>query len=196
MRKLIADEWVTLDGVLQAPGFDGEDTDDGFPYGGWHMPYFDDMSRAWVAEAYAEPGGFVLGRRTYEILGAYWPTAPPEEQVIAGPLNALPKYVASRTLSDPLEWEHATVLGDDVPAEVAALKEQDGGDLRVIGSGNLLQTLLEHGLVDELRLMIDPIVLGRGKRLFDERVGRRPLALVESEVGTTGAILATYSLHP
>jgi dihydrofolate reductase len=193
MRKVIVDEWMTLDGVVQAPGHAEEDTDGGFMHGGWHMPYFDDISRTWVVQGYADVGGFLLGRRTFEILGSYWPTAPEEEQVIAQPLNSLPKYVASRTLTEPLAWQNSHVLQGDVAEAVAALRDQDGKDLRVIGSADLLQTLIEHDLVDEFRLMIDPLVVGGGKRLFRDGGPRRPLRLVDSQTTTTGAILTTYA---
>lgn len=157
------------------------------------MRYFDDVSQDWVVEGYVDPGGFVLGRRTYEILAAYWPTAPEEEQVIARPLNTLPKYVASRTLTEPLPWENSSLLRGDVAEAVAALKQQDGNDLRVIGSAQLVQTLIGHDLVDELRLMIDPVLLGGGKRAFPEDGTLRSLRLIGSRVTTTGAILATYA---
>ena len=140
-----------------------------------------------------QAGGFLLGRRTFEIFAAYWPNAPKEEQVIAEPLNTKPKYVASRTLSDPLEWQNSTVLQGDVAQAVAALKREDGADLHIIGSTELVQTLLEHRLVDELRLMIDPVMLGGGKRIFRDDGSLRPLRLVDSEVTPTGAILATYA---
>jgi len=192
MRKLIAIEWTSLDGVMQAPGHPDEDRDGGFEHGGWHMPYFDDISRAWVVEGYAEAGGFVFGRRTYENLASYWPNASKEEQVIALPLNTKPKYVASTTLTAPLEWEHSTLLEGDVAEAVAALKQGGGDDLHVIGSSALVQTLLEHDLVDGFRLMIDPIVLGGGKRLFPMGGPRLPLRLADSQVTTTGATLATH----
>src|SRR5918996_1210305 len=194
MRKLIVTEWMTFDGVVQAPGNAGEDTDGGFEHGGWHMGYFDDISRGWVADGYADVGGFVLGRRTYEILAAYWPTAPPEEQVIGQPLNTLPKHVASRTLAEPLEWQNSHVLKGDVAEAVVALKQEDGQDLHVIGSAELVKTLIANDLVDELRVMIDPVVIGGGKRFFPEDGALRPLRLVDSQVTTTGAIIATYAL--
>jgi dihydrofolate reductase len=193
MRKVIVDEWMTLDGVVQGPGYADEDTDGGFKHGGWHMRYFDDISRKWVVEGYAEAGGFLLGRRTYENLAAYWPTAPEEEQPVAQPLNTLPKFVASRTLTDPLEWQNSRVLQGDVAEAVLALKQEDGGDLHVIGSPEFVQTLIEHDLVDEFRVMIDPVVVGGGKRLFRDGGALRPLRLVESQVTTTGAIIATYA---
>ena len=193
MRKVIVNEWMTLDGVVQAPGAPDEDTTGEFKHGGWHLRYFDDVSRKWVVEGYAEAGGFLLGRRTYESLAAYWPTASEEEQAVAQPLNTLPKYVASRTLTDPLEWQNSTVLRGDVAEAVRELKQEDGRDLHVIGSPEFVQTLIEHDLVDEFRVMIDPVVVGGGKRLFRDGGALRPLRLVESQVTTTGAILATYA---
>ncbi|MGH2540074.1 MAG: dihydrofolate reductase family protein [Actinomycetota bacterium] len=157
MRKLVAVEWVTLDGVMQAPGHPDEDTDGGFEHGGWHMAYFDDVSREWVVEGYAEAGGFLLGRRTYDLLASYWPNASEEEQVIAIPLNTKPKYVASTTLTEPLEWEHSTLIGGDLVEAVTELKRADGSDIHVVGSSGLLHSLLEHDLIDRFRLMIDPV---------------------------------------
>jgi dihydrofolate reductase len=157
------------------------------------MHYFDDTSRDWVVEGYADPGGFLLGRRTYEILAPYWPTAPDEEQVIARPLNTLPKYVASRTLTEPLEWQNSTLLKGDVAEAVARPQAGGGKDLRVIGSAQLVQMPIGDNLVDELRLMIDPVVLGGGKRPFTQNGTLRSLRLIDSRVTTTGAILATYA---
>jgi dihydrofolate reductase len=193
MRKVIVTEWMSLDGVVQAPGAAEEDTSGGFAHGGWHLPYFDDLSQRWVVETLQEAGGFLLGRRTYAILAAYWPNASEEEQVVAQPLNTRPKYVASGTLTEPLAWQNSRVLQGDVAEAVAALKQQDGGGLLVIGSTVLVQTLIGHGLVDEFRLMIDPLVVGGGKRIFREDGALRPLRLLDSKVATTGAILATYA---
>jgi dihydrofolate reductase len=193
MRRLVANEFMSLDGVAQAPGTPDEDTTGGFEHGGWHLQYFDDTSQKRVLDSIASAGGFLFGRRTFEIFAAYWPNAPEEEQVIAEPLNTRPKYVVSTTLSEPLEWQNSTVVEGDVAQSVAALKEEDGADLHVIGSLHLVQTLVEHDLVDEFRLMIDPLVLGGGKRIFSDDGALRPLRLVESEVTTTGAILATYA---
>jgi dihydrofolate reductase len=128
------------------------------------------------------------------LFAAYWPTAPEEEQVIAEPLNKLPKYVASRNLSEPLAWENSHLLTGDVPDAVAALKREDGKDLQVVGSPAFAQTLIEHDLVDEYRLMIDPVVIGTGKRLLRKNGGFRPLQLVEGIVTSAGAILATYAV--
>jgi len=193
MRQVIVNEWMTLDGVVQAPGQPDEDRSGGFQHGGWHMPYFDDLSRNWVVEGYTGAGGFLFGRRTYELLASYWPHASEEEQVIAEPLNTLPKYVASTTLAEPLEWENATLLQGDVAKAVAALKEGEGKSLHVVGSTELVHALIEHDLVDQYRVMIDPLAVGGGKRLFTDDGVARPLRLVESQVTATGAILATYA---
>jgi dihydrofolate reductase len=193
MRKLIVNEFMSLDGVVQAPGAEDEDTSGGFQHGGWHLRYFDEPSQKWVVDGLNSAGGFVFGRRTYETFAAYWPNASAEEQVIAQPLNTRPKYVASTTLTEPLAWQNSTVLQGDVAEAVAALKQEDGAELQVIGSTQLVQTLIEHDLVDELRLMIDPLVLGGGKRIFRDDGALRPLRLVDSQVTTTGAILATYA---
>jgi dihydrofolate reductase len=193
MRKVVADEWMTLDGVVQAPGQEDEDTSGGFRHGGWHMGYLDDIALDWVARGVVEAGGYLLGRRTYEIFAAHWPNASEAEQVLAEPLNTRPKYVASRTLSEPLGWRNSSLLKGDVAEAVAALKREDGQDLHVIGSTQLVQTLFEHGLVDEFRLMIDPVVVGGGKRLFRDDGARRGLRLLDSQVTTTGVIIATYA---
>jgi dihydrofolate reductase len=193
MRKVVVVEWMTLDGVVQAPGAKDEDTSGGFEHGGWHLPYFDELSQKWVVESLQEAGGFLLGRITYENFAGYWPNASEEEQVIAVPLNTRPKYVASTTLSEPLEWENSTLLRGDVPEAVTALKQEDGGDLHVIGSAKLVHTLIEHDLVDEFRFMIDPLVVGGGKRIWPDDGARRSLRLVDSKLTTTGAVLAKYA---
>jgi dihydrofolate reductase len=192
MRKVIVNEWMTLDGVVQAPGAADEDTSGGFEHGGWHLRYFDEVSQKRVVENLNEAGGFLFGRRTYENFARYWPSASEAEQVVAVPLNTRPKYVASTTLTEPLGWQNSTLLRGDVADAVAALKQRDGDDLHVIGSTVLVQTLIEHDLVDEYRLMIDPLAVGGGKRLFRDDGALRPLRLVEHQVTTTGAILATY----
>jgi dihydrofolate reductase len=193
MRKLIANEWMTLDGVVQAPAYPDEDTTGGFEHGGWHTRYFDELSMRWVVENVSGAGGFLLGRGTYEMFAAHWPNASEEEQVLAEPLNALPKYVASTTLSEPLEWQNSELLRGDLRDAVSALKSEEGRDLHVIGSPGLFQSLLEHGLVDELRVMIDPLVVGGGKSLFRADGALRRLRLVDSQVTTTGALIATYA---
>lgn len=193
MRKVIVNEFMSLDGVAQAPGAPDEDRSGGLAHGGWSMGYMDELAQQRVLGAMLEADGYLLGRRTYEIFAAYWPNAPEEEQVVAEPLNAKPKYVASRTLTEPLEWENSSLLEGDAAEAVAALKQEGDGDLHVIGSTELVRTLIEHVLVDELRLMLDPVVLGGGKRIFPEDGALRPLRLVSSETTTTGAILATYA---
>jgi dihydrofolate reductase len=193
MRSVIVNEFMTLDGVVQAPGAADEDPTGGFEHGGWHLRYFDETSQKWVLDSIVEAGGFLLGRRTYEIFAAYWPNAPEEEQVIAEPLNTKPKYVASRTLTGPLEWQSSTLLEGDVAEAVRTLKQEDGDDVHVIGSAELVRSLIEHDLVDEFRMMIDPLVVGGGKRIFRDDGALRPLRLVDSQVTTTGAVLATYA---
>jgi len=193
MRKLIVQEWMSLDGVVQAPGSPNEDKSGGFKHGGWHLPYFDDMSRSWVVENLTQAGGYLLGRRTYENFAGHWPNASAEEQVIAQPLNTRPKYVASTTLEEPLTWQNSTLLKGNVTKAVATLKQKDGDNLLVIGSAKLVQSLIDFDLVDEFRVMIDPLVVGGGKRIFGDDGALRPLRLVDSRVTTTGAILATYA---
>jgi dihydrofolate reductase len=194
MRKVVVDEWISLDGVVQAPGAPDEDTRGGFQHGGWHLRYFDEMSQNWVVDYVTEAGAFLLGRRTYEGFAGYWPNpATEEEHVVARPLNSKPKYVASTTLNEPLEWKNSSLLQGDVAEAVRALKHEDGGDLHVLGSTDLVRTLIEKDLVDEFRLMIDPVVLGGGSRFFADDGVLRPLRLVNSQVTTSGAILATYA---
>jgi dihydrofolate reductase len=196
MRKVIANEWMTLDGVVQAPSYPDEDTTGGFEHGGWHSRYLEDVSMRWVIENVTGAGGFLLGRGTYEMFAAHWPNASAEERVLAEPLNALPKHVASTTLAEPLEWQNSALLGGDFHEAVTALKSQAGRDLHVLGSPGLVHSLLEHGLLDELRIMIDPLVVGGGKRLFRDDGALRHLRLAETQVTSTGAIIATYSLAP
>ena len=194
MRKLIVTEWMTLDGVVQAPGDAEEDRAGGFAHGGWHLRYFDDISREWVIQNLTEAGGYVLGRRTYESFAPHWPNAPAEEQVIAEPLNSRPKFVASTTLTEPLEWENSSLLKGDVAEAVAGLKQQDGADLLVIGSSELVRELIAHELVDEFRLMVDPLLAGGGKRIFADDGVLRTLRLIELQPTTTGAVLVTYGM--
>jgi len=194
VRKLVVNEFLSLDGVAQAPGAGDEDPTGGFDHGGWHMRYMEDeTAREWVLRGILDAGGYLLGRRTFEIFAGYWPNAPEEEQVIAEPLNTKPKHVASTTLTEPLGWQSSTLLEGDVAEAVAALKRRGEAELHVIGSTQLVQTLIEHGLVDELRLMVDPVLLGGGKRIFRDDGVLRELELVDSAVTGTGAILASYA---
>jgi dihydrofolate reductase len=191
MRRVIVDEFLSLDGVAQAPGGADEDTSGGFAHGGWQMQYpGDELGRQSVVVNIVEAGGFLLGRRTYEIFAAYWPNEGPQE--IAEQLNAKPKYVVSTTLAEPLEWQNSTLV-EDVADGVGKLKQGDGGDLHVIGSTELVRSLLEHDLVDELRLMIHPVVLGGGKRIFRDDGVLKKFRLVDGQVTSTGVILARYA---
>jgi dihydrofolate reductase len=193
MRKVVVDEFMSLDGVVQAPMGPDEDISGGFEHGGWHRGYFDDLSRTWVIENLTKAGGFLLGRRTYEIFAAYWPSAGEEEPVLAQHLNTKPKYVASTTLVEPLGWQNSTLLRGDLADAVAALKQGGGDEVHVIGSSQLVRTLIEHELIDEFHLMISPVALGGGKRIFTADGTRRPLRLLSSQATTTGAILAIYA---
>jgi dihydrofolate reductase len=157
------------------------------------MRYMDDeLAQRWVLESIVAAGGFLLGRRTYEIFAAYWPNASEEEQVVAEPLNSKPKYVASTTLTGALEWENSTALEGDLNEAITALKREGEAELHVIGSTQLVQSLIRDDLVDELRLMIDPVVLGGGKSPFPDDGILRKLRLVDSVTTSTGAIFATY----
>jgi dihydrofolate reductase len=192
MRKVIVSEWMTLDGVVQSPTRPDEDPSGGFRHGGWHMPFGDEAFMQWVVETVTGAGGYLFGRRTYEIFAAHWPNASEKEQVLAAPLGTRPKHVASTTLSEPLAWQNSTLLQGDAAEAVAALKQEEGGYLLVVGSTELTQTLMQHGLVDELRLLIDPVLVGGGKRLFRDDGALRRFRLADSTVTSTGAIIATY----
>ena len=191
MRKVIVNEFLSLDGVMQGPGDPDEDRSAGFEHVGWQMPYFDDDFAKVAFEGMAETDGYLFGRRTYEIMAAYWPTQP-DDVPFAASLNGLPKYVASTTLSEPLEWKNSNLLQGDVAKAVTELKEQPGKNIVVLGSGELVQTLMQNDLVDEYGLMINPILLGSGKRLFREGSAKLPLKLVRSMTTSTGVIVATY----
>jgi dihydrofolate reductase len=190
MRKLVVIEFLSLDGVMQAPGDPSEDTEGGFRHGGWQRPYFDDVLGAAGAEGMAMTDAHLFGRKTYEIMAAFWPTAPSDDP-FAEHLNSVAKYVASRTLTS-VGWQNSTLIKGDVAEEIAALKEQPGKDIGVLGSGDLVQTLMEHDLVDEFSLTVSPIVLGSGKRLFREADQVRRLNLVDSTPTTTGSLMLTY----
>jgi dihydrofolate reductase len=191
MRQLVVGTFLTLDGVMQAPGGPDEDRDGGFRHGGWLVPYFDAKFAAIMAAWTKQAGAFLLGRKTYEMFAASWPKATDPADENATALNTRPKYVASRTL-DKATWNNSHLLKGNVAEEVQKLKEQDGDEIQVHGSGNLLQTLLRHDLVDALRIWHFPVVLGTGKRLFGE--GTLPLAfrLVDAQQIATGAVLHVY----
>jgi dihydrofolate reductase len=189
MRKLVVSTFLTLDGVMQAPGGPGEDDSGGFTHGGWSVRYWDEHMGQVMGAAMSTPFDLVLGRRTYDIFAAYWPHAP--EEAGAKPLNDATKYVASRS-RPTLEWAGSVLIEGDAAEGVAALKEGDGPELQVHGSGNLVQTLLRHHLVDEFRLWVFPVVLGSGKRLFADGTVPTGLSLVDSTVSTTGVVIGTY----
>jgi dihydrofolate reductase len=189
MRKLIVQSFLTLDGVMQAPGGPGEDDSGGFAHGGWSVNYWDEQMGQVMERATSTPFAMVLGRRTYDIMAAHWPHASDDEG--AKTFNDATKYVASR--SDPtLEWNNSVLIDGDAAEGIAALKKEDGPELQVHGSGNLIQTLLRHNLVDQYRLWIFPVVIGSGKRLFADGTIPSALKLVDSEVSTTGVVIGSY----
>lgn len=195
MGRLIIDQWMTLDGVVQSPGGEQEDTEGGFRHGGWHWPHVDAITNAWVTATTRETDVFLFGRGTYERFAAFWPDAGPEFAELAEPLNGRPKYVASATLTEPLSWRNSHLLRGDVPTAVAELKDRADGDIHLVGSATLARTVLTHGLVDELRLFIEPVLVGGGKRFLPEDSILRRLRLTDSRVTTTGVIIATYRPH-
>jgi dihydrofolate reductase len=190
MRKLVVTTFVTMDGVMQAPGGAGEDPSGGFTYEGWLVPHFDDAIGAQMDEWFTGAQDFLLGRTTYEIFYASWPKMISDDQV-SQKINFNKKYVASRTLSS-VEWETAELLQGDVGDAVRKLKAEDGGELQVHGSAGLIQTLLAEDLVDELRLIVFPVTLGEGKRLFGEGTVPRTWKLTSSKASSTGALILTY----
>lgn len=188
MRKLIVSTFMTLDGVVQAPGGPGEDDSGGFAHGGWSVNYWDKRMGEVMGAAMGVPFDLVLGRKTYDIFAAHWPHADPEE---AKPLNDATKYVASRS-RPTLAWSNSVLIEGDVAEAIAALKQAGGPELQVHGSADLVQTLLRHDLADEYRLWVFPVVLGSGKRLFSAGTVPAGLKLVDSTVSTTGVVIGTY----
>ncbi len=189
MRKLIVNTFVTLDGVMQAPGGPGEDDSGAFTLGGWSVNYWDDMMGQLMGDAMSAPFDLLLGRKTYDIFSAYWPHA--TEEPGAKPLNDATKFVASRS-HPTLEWGPSVLIEGDAAEGIAALKKEDGPELQVHGSGNLIQTLLRHNLIDLYRLWVFPLVIGSGKRLFSDGTIPAGLKLVDSNVSTTGVVIGTY----
>jgi dihydrofolate reductase len=190
--KIVVSQFLTLDGVMQAPGDPDEDRSGGFGQGGWQLAYFDDLFGTFVMEGFSATGALLLGRHTYESFARHMPSQPAEDPV-AGPMNEWHKYVVSTTLAEPLDWQNSTLIGGDVPSEVAKLKDGAGKDIQVMGSGELVQTLIRHNLVDEYRLMIHPLVLGMGKRLFRDATPLTRFRLVDSRASGTGVLLLTYT---
>ncbi|MFJ8885318.1 dihydrofolate reductase family protein [Streptomyces sp. NPDC102402] len=194
MAELTLTAFVSLDGVMQAPGGPDEDTTGGFAYGGWLAPFADEGMGAFMNEVFDRSGAYLLGRRTYDIFSAYWPRVTDPEDPIASRLNTLPKHVVSTTLTDP-GWENTTVVAADVPAEVARLKERTAeGELQIHGSGILARSLLEHGLIDEINLLVFPVCLGSGRRLFAD--GGKPTAFELTGVRPTGSGIAIHTYRP
>lgn len=188
MRKLVTSTFVTLDGVMQAPGGPEEDDSGGFTSGGWSVNYWDDTVSQAMTAIMAKHPDLLLGRKTYEIFAGYWPTS---TEPGADELNNAKKYVVSTTL-DTVDWNNSTLVKGDVVKEIARLKELDGPELQVHGSSNLIQTLLKHNLIDEMHLMIFPVSVGAGKRFFGEGANPSDFKLLERNISGTGVIIATY----
>jgi dihydrofolate reductase len=191
MSRLVVNTNLTLDGVMQSPSDHDEDRRGGFEHGGWAPPYFDQVMADVAAEGIAKGGALLFGRRTYEQFASYWSTQP-EDNPFAAVLNERQKYVASTTLQEPLPWRNSTLIEGDAAEAVTRLKEQPGGDLVVLGSGELVQSLMERNLVDEYVLLIHPLVLGSGRRLFTDGGASVALRLVDTKTTTTGVVIATY----
>jgi dihydrofolate reductase len=191
MSRVVVINHVTLDGVMQAPGRAEEDTRDGFSFGGWAAPYTDDVMMTALGARMGEGNRLLLGRRSYEDMLGYWNT---QDSPFKDALNNADKYVASRTLSEPLLRPNSTLLRGDVADAVAELKQQPGKDLHVMGSGELIQTLMRHDLIEEYMLMVYPLVLGAGRRLFPDGGAPGTLSLVDSAATTRGVLIATYEV--
>jgi dihydrofolate reductase len=194
MRKIVVVEFLTLDGVMQAPGDPDEDRSGGFDRGGWQREYFDDTLGAVIIGDLKQTGGFLLGRRTYETFAAHWPNQPAEDP-LAGSFNDLPKWVVSSTLAEPLGWRNSSLVRGDVGDAVRDLRRSDGADgadIQVVGSGELVQTLIQEDLVDQYRLMVHPLVMGTGKRLFRDPAATPRLRLIESTPTSTGVLINRY----
>jgi dihydrofolate reductase len=191
MSKVVVTNNLTLDGVMQAPGHPDEDRRGGFEHGGWAPPYADPVMGGVMAEGIAKGGALLLGRRTYEKFAAVWPNQP-EDNPYTAVMNNRQKYVASTTLEEPLSWSNSTLLEGDAAEAVARLKEQPGKDIVVLGSGELVQSLIRRNLVDEYVLPIHPLVLGSGRRLFPDGGAFAALRLVDTVTTTTGVVIATY----
>ena len=180
MRKVVAYEFISLDGVIEAPDQ-------------WHFPYFDEEMGEAIGEGFAASDAMLMGRVNYEGWAAYWPEQDPEENPIAATMNGRRKYVVSTTLEEPLEWNNSTLIkGNEFAEEIRNLKGQEGKDIAISGGPTLVRSLLDHGLLDELRLFVHPIVVGSGRRLFEDEAESRPLELVDSKTFKTGVLYLTY----
>jgi dihydrofolate reductase len=191
MANIVLSEFLTLDGVMQGPGDVDEDRSNGFDKGGWQVGFADETLGKHVVDGLNGAGGFLLGRRTYEIFAGYWPNQTADNPV-AEPMNSKPKFVVSRTLTAPLSWQNSTLIEGDVVGRLRRLKSELDKDILVIGSGDLAQTLMNHDLVDEYRLMVYPIVLGEGRRLFRAADVTKRLRLADAKPTSTGVLLLTY----
>jgi dihydrofolate reductase len=179
MRKVVASEFVSLDGVVEAPEQ-------------WHFPYFNDQMGDAIEAAMVASDAMLMGRVLYEEWAAFWPNQDPDENPVAARMNGVRKYVVSTTLEEPLQWQNSTLIGDDVAEMISRLKEQPGKDISISGSPTLVRSLLEDGLLDELRLMLHPIIVGSGKRLFEDGRDQKALQLVDSKTFSTGVLYLTY----
>ena len=191
MRRIVVNNNVTLDGVMQAPGRPDEDRRGGFEHGGWANPYFDSVMAEAAGEGMAKGTAMLFGRRTYEDFASVWPKMPADNP-FTKVLNESQKFVASRTLKEPLEWKNSTLLEGDAVDAVTALKKGDGPDLVILGSGELIQALMKDDLIDEFRLLIHPLVLGSGRRLFTDGGQLAKFKLADTKTTTTGVVIATY----
>ncbi|TIT22260.1 MAG: dihydrofolate reductase [Mesorhizobium sp.] len=189
MRKIIAATFVSLDGVMQAPGGPQEDPVGGFKFGGWTFHYWDDVMGAAMGETFSKPFALLLGRKTYDIFAAHWPYQ--KNDPIADSFNAVTKYVATHR-PDTLSWQNSQPLGSDVVATLRRMKQEDGPDLLIQGSSELIQTLLANDLIDEISLLISPLVLGKGKKLFGRGTIPAAFKLTRSQTSTTGVLMASY----
>jgi dihydrofolate reductase len=196
MAEIVVVNFVTVDGVIQSPLFADEDPEGGFDAGGWVQPYMDDVIGRVMAEATTSAGALLLGRKTYQTFAASWSTADQREPAVAA-LNRMPKYVASTTLATA-DWQNSHILGADLTAEVARLKRQPGGDIVVFGSGGLLRTLIGSDLVDRYTLLVFPVVLGTGKKMFGDGAGAGPaaLSLLTTQSSSTGVVIMRYARRP
>jgi dihydrofolate reductase len=181
MRKVVAAEFVSLDGVVESPEK-------------WHFPYFNDQMGDAIGAAMAASDAMLMGRVLYEEWASYWPKQDPEENPVAARMNGVRKYVVSTTLEEPLQWQNTTLIGDNVAEEISRLKEQSGKDISISGSPTLVWSLLEEDLLDELRLMVHPIVVGSGRRLFEEGGDQKALELVDSKTFSTGVLYLSYQV--
>jgi dihydrofolate reductase len=191
MRKLGVFEFVTLDGVMQAPSGPEEDQRGGFEGGGWVLPYLNQETVSVGLEGMAASVGLLLGRVTYEIMAAYWPSASAEDPFAQG-INKLPKFVVSTTLQEPLAWNNSRLIKGDIAEEVTKLKRQPGKDLGILGSGQLVHALMQHNLIDEYQLIVFPIVLGSGRRLFRDGNVKMALRLIDIKTTKSGVVILTY----